>query len=105
VGVIEVQGVVSAATREPFVQLRQLDDEDNVVLSIQLTPMDAREVAQNIVEAAANAIYESALVAWAVARDPVNGEEMGTTLVGAVRKFRADKWGLPSNPEDWRPHE
>lgn len=104
-GRFEVQGVISSSTGEPLVQLRQLDDEDNEIIGFQVSPMDAREIAQNIVEAAANAIYEAALIAWVKDRDPDNGEVVGITLISAVREFRADKWGFPDRPEDWRPQE
>src|SRR4051812_34614979 len=100
--IFEVQGVVSADTGEPLVQLRQVDEEGGMKFGFQLSPMDAREVAQNIQEAATNAIYEAALISWAKERDPQSGEAMGAMMIGGIRKHRADKWGLPSNPDDWR---
>jgi hypothetical protein len=101
-GVFEVQGIVSAASGMPLVQFRQLDDEDEIVVGFQLEILEARDLAQNIQEAATNAIYEAALFNWAKERDPVNGEEMAAMMVDAVRRYRTDKWGLPSRPEDWR---
>lgn len=101
----EVQGVVSAETGMPLVQLRQLDDNDEEVIGFQVEPADAREIAQNIQEAATNAIYEAAILSWAKERDPENGEVMGVMIIDAVRRHRADKWGLPDRPEDWRPKE
>jgi hypothetical protein len=101
-GRFEVQGVVSSETGEPLVQFRQVDDDGELEIGFQVSPMEAREIAQNIVEAAANAVYEAALLAWAKERDPKDGEMIGVTLVASVRKFRADRWGLPDQPEDWR---
>lgn len=102
-GRFEVQGIVSAETGLPFVQCRQLDDNDVEEFLVQLEPADARDVAHNILEAAANAIYEAALFSWAKERDPENGETIGIMLVDGIRQHRADKWGLPDRPEDWRP--
>jgi hypothetical protein len=99
VGRFEVQGVVSSTTGEPLVQLRQLDDNDVEQFGFQLSPMEARETAQMIQEAATNAVYDAALIAWAKER---NNEEMGVVLVDLVRRYRADHWGLPDRPEDWR---
>jgi hypothetical protein len=28
---------------------------------------------------------------------------MGVMLVDNVRRYRSDAWGLPDQPEDWRP--
>jgi hypothetical protein len=99
VGRFEVQGVVSMKTGEPLVQFRQLDDNDVEESGFQVSPAEAREIAQNIQEAATNAVYDAALIAWAKERDD---EEMGVMLVDLIRRFRADKWGLPDRPEDWR---
>jgi len=99
-GRFEVQGIVSVKTGEPLVQLRQLDDEDEEVVGFQVSPGEAREIAQNIQEAATNAVYDAALIAWA---KETNDENMGVMLVDLVRRFRADRWGLPDRPEDWRP--
>lgn len=101
-GRFEVQGIVSSQTGEPLVQLRQLDDDDNLEFGFQIPPGDAREIAQNIQEAAANAVYEAALIGWAKDRDPEQGEAMGAHMIDAVRRFRADRWGLPDQPKDWR---
>jgi hypothetical protein len=101
-GVFEVQGVVSSETGLPLVQFRQLDEEDKLVMGFQVDPVEARDLAQNIQEAATNAIYEAALLSWAKERDPNGGEAMGAMMIDAVRRHRADKWGLPSRPEDWR---
>ena len=98
-GRFEVQGIVSVQTGEPLVQFRQLDDDDNLEFGFQLSPMEARETAQMIQEAAANAVYDAALISWAKER---KNEEMGVMLVDIVRRFRADHWGLPDRPEDWR---
>lgn len=99
-GRFEVQGIVSVKTGEPLVQLRQLDDEDNEQHGFQVSPMEAREIAQNIVEAAANAIYDAALIAWAKEFHP-DEPDTGSMLVDLIRRYRADKWGLPDRPSDW----
>jgi hypothetical protein len=97
----EVQGIVSVQTGEPLIQLRQVDDEGEEIAGFQVSPMEAREIAQNIQEAAANAVYDAALIAWAKEKGP-EGETMGVVLVDQIRKYRADRWGLPDRPEDWR---
>lgn len=100
-GVFEVQGIVSAVTGEPMVQMRQLNDKGEIQFSFSMPPMEARETAQNIVEAAANAVCEAAIIAWAKEND---NENMGIMLIDVIRRYRSDKWGLPGNPEDWRPN-
>jgi hypothetical protein len=99
VGRLEVQGIVSIKTGEPLVQLRQLDENDVEESGFQVSPAEAREIAQNIQEAATNAVYDAALIAWAKESD---NKDMGIMLVDLIRRFRADKWGLPDRPEDWR---
>ena len=101
-GRLEVQGIVSAKTGEPFVQFRQLDDDDKLEAQWQASPAEAREMAQQVVEAASNAVYDAALIAWAKDNDPDDGERLGAQLVDTIRRFRADAWGLPDRPEDWR---
>jgi hypothetical protein len=103
-GAFEVQGIVSAASGEPIVQFF-LELEGEQQARFQVSPMEARDLAQTINEAATNAIYEAALLAWAKERDPENGELMAIHLIDSVRRFRSDKWGLPGRPEDWRPTE
>jgi len=100
-GRFEVQGIVSMKTGEPIVQMRQVDDNGVEESRFQLSPMDAREIAQNILEAASNAVYDAALIAWAKEAFPED-EMMGIAMVDLIRKYRADKWGLPDRPEDWR---
>lgn len=100
-GRLEVQGIVSAKTGEPLVQVRQIDDEGNEEYGFQCAPMEAREMAQNFVEAASNAVYDAALIAWAKEAFP-HDEMMGARMVALIRDFRADKWGLPDQPKDWR---
>lgn len=99
-GTFEVQGIVAVADGMPYVQFFVSNDEEQEA-KFQVSPQEAREMAQNIQEAATNAIYEAALIAWAKDRDPDTGEAMAAHLIGAIREFRADKWGLPSMPEDW----
>jgi hypothetical protein len=99
-GRFEVQGIVSAKTNEPLIQFRQIDDEGNEQYGFQITPDEARELAQTIIEASANAVYDAALVAWANDMDPEN-QEMGFHMVTLIRRYRADRWGLPDQPKDW----
>lgn len=103
-GRLEVQGIVSAETGEPLVQFRQLDDDGTDVVGWQVSPAEAREMAQMVVEAAANAVYDAALAAWAKEAWP-DDEQAGWRLIDMIRRFRADTWGLPDRPEDWRPDE
>ena len=99
-GRFEVQGIVSAKTGQPLIQLRQLDDNDIEEAGFQVPPMEAREIAHNILEAASNAVYDAALIAWAKEAFP-DDEMMGARMVDLIRRFRADKWGLPDQPKDW----
>lgn len=101
-GRFEVQGIVAFSNDMPYVQLRQLDDNDVEESKIQVSPAEAREIAQNILEAATNAIYDAAVISWSKEYDPENGEVMGMALIDLIRKYRADIWGLPDRPEDWR---
>lgn len=98
-GRFEVQGIVSQESNLPMVQLRQLDDEDNELVGFQVSPQEARDIAQNIQQAATNAVCDAALITWALERGNLG---MGVMLVDTVRKHRADRWGLPDRPEDWR---
>jgi hypothetical protein len=101
-GRLEVQGIVSVETNEPLVQFRQVED-DKVVAEWQAGVSDAREMAQQIVEAAMNATYDAALVSFINETWPHDKMRMASVLLPAVRKHRADTWGLPDQPEDWRP--
>lgn len=101
-GRLEVQGIVSMKNGLPFVQFRQLDDNDDVEAQWQATPAEAREMAQRVVEASMNAVYDAALIAWAKTMWP-GDSDIGPRLVSLVRDYRADIWGLPDRPEDWRP--
>jgi hypothetical protein len=100
-GRLEVQGIVSMKNGLPLVQFRQLDDDDNLEARWQATPAEAREMAQHIVEASMNAVYDAALISWAKTMWP-DDEEVGPRLVSLIRDYRADIWGLPDRPEDWR---
>lgn len=99
-GRFEVQGIVSAKDGLPFVQCQQLDDEGNLESKLQVTPAEAREIAQKLVEASMNAVYDAALIAWAKTMGE-EGEEMGVKMVSMIRRYRADIWGLPDQPKDW----
>jgi hypothetical protein len=99
-GRLEVQGIVSAKTGEPLVQFRQVEN-GKVVAEWQAPPVDAREMAQMVVEAAMNAVYDAAIIAWAKETWP-DDEMMGARMLNLIRDYRADTWGLPDQPKDWR---
>lgn len=99
---IEVQGIVSNEKGLPFVQFRQLNDDGELEFHLQLTPLDAREFALKTVEASMNAVYDAALVAWAKEIHP-DDPDFGPKMLMIIRQYRSDIWGLPSQPEDWRP--
>jgi hypothetical protein len=100
-GRLEVQGIVSAKTGEPIVQFRQVED-GKVTAEWQAGVADAREMAQQVVEAAMNATYDAALIAWAKETWPDDWQQIAGGLLPIIRQFRADAWGLPDQPEDWR---
>ena len=100
-GRLEVQGIVSANTGEPLVQFRQVEDDGTVSAEWQAVPADAREMAQQVVEAAMNAVYDAAIIAWAKETWP-DDEMMGARMLMLIRDYRADSWGLPDQPKDWR---
>jgi hypothetical protein len=100
---LEVQGIVAFKTGEPLVQFRQVSDDGKVTAEWQQAPGDAREMAQQVVEAASNAVYDAALVAWAKETWPDGWEGMAAQMLTIIRRFRADTWGLPDQPDDWRP--
>jgi hypothetical protein len=96
---LEVQGIVSARTGEPMVQFRQVADDGTEEFGWQQSVVEAREHAHNVLEATFNAVYDAALISWS----KENGDEnMGIMLVDQTRRWRADHWGLPDKPEDWR---
>ena len=99
---LEIQGIVSSTNGLPFVQCRQLDDDGELESQFQFSPAEARDVAQNLIEASFNAVYDAALISWAQMTSP-DRPEMGPQMVSLIRQYRADKWGLPDQPEDWRP--
>lgn len=99
-GRLAIQGIVSTKTGEPLVQIRQLDDDDNEEYGFQVGVFEAREIAQHILEASMNAVYDAALIAWAKEVFPEH-EVFGPRMVVSIREFRADKWGLPDQPKDW----
>lgn len=106
-GRLEVQGIVSAQTDEPIVQFRQLERDPGtqweVMAEWQAGVSDAREMAQQIVEAAMNATYDAALIAWVKETwPPDDWQKIAGGLLTVMRKYRADTWGLPDQPEDWR---
>lgn len=100
-GRLMVQGIVSAETHLPMVQFQQVGDDDEVQAGWQADPTQAREMAQQIVEAAMNAVYDAAIVAWAKEVWP-DDPDMGWRMLKLIRDYRADAWGLPDQPDDWR---
>lgn len=101
-GRLEVQGIVAARPNdqvEPLVQFRQIEDGEPTA-QWQAGVIEAREMAQQIIEAASNAVYDAALIAWAREEWP-DDLNMAEGLVSAVREYRADSWGLPDQPKDW----
>jgi hypothetical protein len=102
-GRLEVQGIVSFKTGEPIIQFRQLDDNGVEQAMWQAPPVDAREMAQQIVEASMNAVYDAAIVSWAKTTWPDDWEDIAGKMLTLIRHYRADAWGLPDQPDDWRP--
>lgn len=100
-GRLEVQGIVSASDKMPRVQFRQIDDNGEIEAEWQAEIIEAREMAQHILEATFNAIYDAALYAFTEEHFPEDSN-IGAHLVGGIRRFRADHWGLPDQPKDWR---
>lgn len=101
-GRLEVQGIVSATDRLPRIQFRQLNDKGEVEAEWQTEVIEAREMAQQVLEATMNAVYDAAVVAWAIEMSPENGEMMASQMLTLIRKYRSDHWGLPDQPDDWR---
>jgi len=101
-GRLEVQGIVSVKTSEPLVQFRQLEDDGKLVVGWQTGVLEAREMAQQVVEAASNAVYDAAIVAWAKENWPDEWQDISAKMLTMMRRYRADAWGLPDQPEDWR---
>ena len=100
-GRLEVQGIVSVRTGEPIVQFRELGEDGETIAEWQTGVIEAREMAQQVVEAATNAVYDAAIIAWAKETWP-DDDMMGARMLTLIRRFRADAWGLPDQPDDWR---
>jgi hypothetical protein len=98
---IEVQGIVSVLTGEPLVQFR-LIESDVCNAQWQATVVDTRELGQKCVEAAMNAVYDAALVSFCREHFP-GDDQVIAALLTAIRRHRADTYGLPDQPDDWRP--
>jgi hypothetical protein len=101
-GRLEVQGIVSHKDGIPRVQFRQLDDKGKLEAGWESEIIEAKEMAQQILEAAMNAVYDAAMVAWIKEMDPTSWEETSSKILIMIRTHRADRWGLPDQPEDWR---
>ena len=99
---IEVQGIVGGNPVEPkpLVQIRFMRDDETVAMG-QFDPDEARQHAQLVAEAATNAVYEAALFQWLTEEMEIDISRAGQALA-AMRIWRADKWGQPTIPEDWR---
>lgn len=100
---IETQGIVSARTGEPYVQFRSIADDDTLLAEWQLTPQEARDFALVVLEASLNAVHDAAIVSWAKESDMPQGAWV--MLLDGIRRHRADRWGLPDQPEDWMQKE
>ena len=98
-GRFEVRGIVSSKTGKPLIQLCQVNDDMDEVI-FQVSPREAREIAGDIFEAAANAIYDAAFIDWVKETFP-NNEMMEKNLVALIREYRGDKWELPDHPKGW----
>jgi hypothetical protein len=98
-----VQGIIGGnpAEPKPVVQIRFMRGDETVAMG-QFDPDEARQHAQLVAEASTNAVYEAALLQWLVEELGIDFEAAGTAI-GAMRIWRADKWGQPTIPEDWRP--
>jgi hypothetical protein len=101
-GRLEIQGIVSHKDGLPRVQFRQLDDKGKLEAGWESEIIEAREMAQQILEAVMNAIYDASIVTWVKEMDPANWEETSAKILTMIRTHRADRWGLPDQPEDWR---
>jgi hypothetical protein len=100
-GRLEVQGIVAAQNGQPYVQFRQEADDGTVEAQWQVTVEEAREIAQNTVEAAANAVYDAAIMGWANQQWP-DDPLMGARMLAMIRDYRTDAWGREARPGDWR---
>src|SRR4029077_19556176 len=100
-GRLEVQGIVSSKDGLPYVQFRQLDDDGKLIVGWQTEIIEAREMAQQVIEAAINAVYDASIISWARKIWPED-EEMGSRMLMMIRNYRSDQWGLPDQPKDWR---
>lgn len=99
---IEVQGIIGGnpVEPEPLVQIRFVREGETVAMG-QFSPDDARQHAQLVAEAATNAVYEAGMYQWLVEDLGIDHARAGQAI-GAMRVWRADKWGQPAIPEDWR---
>lgn len=96
---VEIVGIVSRETGEPYVMFDVLNATGESVTKFKLHPDEARELAQNILEAATNAVYESTIILWS---QSVNNEnpDIGIHLVSMIREYRQDRWGRSAQVED-----
>lgn len=83
---------------EPFVQLLQ----DMTVIG-QMSPQQAREHGQAIIEAAEAAEQDAFLWDWVINKTG-SGKVQAAGLIADFRKYREERTGKkggPSNPRDW----
>jgi hypothetical protein len=99
---IEVQGIIGGNPVEPtpLVQIRFVRDDETIAMG-QFSPDEARGHAQLVAEAATNAVYEAGMFQWLVEEMKVPHVQ-AASAIDAMRIWRADKWGQPTLPEDWR---
>jgi hypothetical protein len=100
-GRLEVQGIVSAKSGMPKVQFRQLNEDGELVVGWEAEIIEAREMSQQILEAAMNAVYDAAMFRWATETWPED-PNIAVGMLEMIRTHRSDNWGLPDDPEDWR---
>jgi hypothetical protein len=100
---IEVQGIIGGGVDEepkPIIQVRFVRDGETVAMG-QWDPDDAYEWGKLLQGAIANAVYETALFRWFTEEMEIEPEKVAGAIEG-VRLYRADLWGQPTIPEDWR---
>jgi hypothetical protein len=94
---IEISGGISSRDGSPYVSFRFGGD-----YAIQQKPEEARDLALTIIEAAETAVSDGALFSWLIAdlfADAPDKMSKAANVVGIVRDFRRDRWGLSGERE------
>lgn len=105
---ILVESLVSSTTLEPVVQLRILFDNGDGQTTVQMSPEDARQIAQHILEAAEGAIVDAFLNDWC--KTMLGGNEAHAAMIMKdFREFRearvARNTEQPESEPEMRTHE